>query len=415
MNLTARLAASLAGPSHASLGGEFVVCLAPVSVISTTLCYPNPSSPTQGIFVQRRLREVSRLVPLEVIAPIPWFPGLRGAGGAGDPSDQTPQVIHPRMFFLPGSVKSLDGRFYARAFGKALRARLGRDGVRLIDAHFVWPDGVGAWRVARRAGVPFVCTIRGKLVSQIANRSKRRQIEAMLRDADALIAVSRSLADLANEVSGRDLGVRVIPNGVDGEVFRREDRVSARAAMAWSTAVRYVISVGHQQELKGFHRLVEVWGEVRRRCGDLRLVLVGGGAGEPAYAARLRRAAERLGPDVVEIAGRVSSDRVATMLNAADLFVLASRSEGSCNALAESLACGCPAVVTDVGGNAEILGEPGSGRLVPFGDPAALTDAVCAALDHPWDRDRIAEVGGRRTWQQVARECVDVFESVFDR
>ena len=54
-------------------------------------------------------------------------------------------------------------------------------------------------------------------------------------------------------------------------------------------------------------------------------------------------------------------------------------------------------------------------RLVPFGDPAALTDAVCAALDHPWDRDRIAEVGGRRTWQQVARECVDVFESVLDR
>ena len=100
------------------------------------------------------------------------------------------------------------------------------------------------------------------------------------------------------------------------------------------------------------------------------------------------------------------------MLNGADLFVLASRSEGWCNAIVESLACGCPVVATDVGGNREIVNDAGLGRLVPFGDREALCEAVCGALAAEWDRRRIAEIGGRRDWQQVARECVDVFQSV---
>jgi glycosyltransferase involved in cell wall biosynthesis len=102
-------------------------------------------------------------------------------------------------------------------------------------------------------------------------------------------------------------------------------------------------------------------------------------------------------------------------LNAADLFVLASRSEGWCNAIVEALACGCPVVATDVGGNREIVTDPALGRLVPFGDRDALAGTVCEALTKEWDRAAIAEVGGRRDWQQVARECVDLFESVLDR
>jgi glycosyltransferase involved in cell wall biosynthesis len=358
------------------------------------------------------------------------------------------------MFYLPGVVKAMDGRFYARAFGRGLAWATQGPRPRLIEAHFVWPDGVGAWQVAREMGVPFFCTIRGKLVSQIVDRAKRRQIREMLLAADGLIAVSRSLAALADEVAGRALGVRVIPNGVDTEMFRRMESArcregilgtasarntasargtacdaayqanaarpsaQARAACGWSDAARYVVSVGHLQALKGFHRLVEVWPEVRRRAGDVRLVLVGGEAGEPGYLRRLRRLIEAAGlgttggGEFVTVTGRVEPQRVATLLNAADLFVLASRSEGWCNAIVEALACGCPVVVTDVGGNREIVRDGCLGRLVPPGDGEALAEAVCGALARDWDRPTIAEAGGRRDWQQVARECVDVFKSV---
>jgi len=69
-------------------------------------------------------------------------------------------------------------------------------------------------------------------------------------------------------------------------------------------------------------------------------------------------------------------------------------------------------VATDVGGNREIVEDSSLGWLVPFGDRQALVEAICRGLSTDWDREHIARMGGRRDWQQVARQCVDVFESV---
>lgn len=399
-----------------------------MSIVSTTMCYPNPASATQGVFVERRLRAICRWMPVQVVAPVPWFPMLQpvrfedvaGTSPAAPAEARVPSVVRPRMFYLPGVMKRWDAAFYAAAFEPALRTARHTGAARLIDAHFVWPDGVGAWRVARQERLPFVCTIRGKLVSQIADRHKRRMIAEMLRDADALIAVSQSLADLANDVAGMDLGVHVIPNGVDRAVFHRSDNTATRAALGLPEQARCVVSVGHLQALKGFDRLVEIWPEVRRRSGDVRLLLVGPEAGEPQYVNRLNEAIDVVnagagltcGNAAVTCLGRQTPEAIASLLNAADLFVSASRSEGWCNAIAEALACGCPVVATDVGGNREIVRESLLGELVPLGRRDALVEAVCGALGRDWDRPHIAHFGGQRDWQQVGRECVDVLESV---
>lgn len=324
------------------------------------------------------------------------------------------------MPYLPGLLKRLDARHYARALLTCidqLRRDKTLDRISLIDAHFEWPDGVGAFLAARRIGVPFVCTLRGKLVSQIAHASKRRQLRDMLLGADALISVSKALADLANEVAGKDLKITIIPNAVDTAVFNhRPDRDALRSDLGWSPTARHVVSVGHLQELKGFHHLIEIWPTVRRLAGDARLILIGGSAGEPSYERRLRtRIADLQLTNCITLTGRLPPEQVATLLNASDLFTLASRSEGWCNALAESLACGCPAVVTDVGGNAEVMNHWGLGRLVPHGEWATFAQRLADALTEPWDRPKIAAFGGQRTWQQVATECVGVFSALITR
>lgn len=397
-----------------------------MSIVSTTMCYPTPAAPTQGVFIARRLEAIHRLLPIQVVAPAPWFPFWRPAAlsaDAGSATETAPPVVRPRMLYVPGVMKRWDAGCYARAFRRAQAALQAAEPVRLIDAHFVWPDGVGAWRVASAGGVPFVCTIRGKLVSQLAAAPKRRRIVEMLRRADALIAVSRSLADLANAAADIDLRVRVIPNGIDRALFHRTERGRASPDGPAHPDARSVVSVGHLQALKGFHHLVEIWPEVRRESGDIRLILVGGDAGEPAYARRLRaridavnaRCSPRGSAAAVSLLGRQPPQAIAKLLNAADLFALASRSEGWCNAIAEALACGCPVVATDVGGNREIVRDERLGLLVPPADRGALRDAVCRALARQWDRSHIARLGGQRDWQQVGRECVDVLESVLNR
>ncbi|MCA9255248.1 MAG: glycosyltransferase family 4 protein, partial [Phycisphaerales bacterium] len=147
--------------------------------------------------------------------------------------------------------------------------------------------------------------------------------------------------------------------------------------------------------------------------------LVGGPANEPAWDRSLRQRAATVnaGGDPrnppITFAGRQPPDQIARMLNAADAFALTSDSEGWCNAIAEALACGCPVVATDVGGNREQLGDDGaSGRLVPLDDRDALVAAIDALLSAPPDRSEIARRGARRSWRQVGAECVDVYETL---
>lgn len=391
-------------------------------ILSTTLCYPNAAAPTQGIFVQRRLFEISKIVPLEVVAPVPWFPGIAPRCATSSPKDsQQPPVTHRPMFYFPGVFKRLDPWFYKRTFLREARRIQSQTRIDLIDAHFEWPDAVGAYRAARALKRPVVCTLRGKLPSQINFPTRKRQIIEMLNRADALISVSQSLADLARRVAGRDLDITVIPNGIDASMFHRRNdgqpathpSPTARRELSWQADSKVAVSIGHIQSLKGFDRLIEIWPQVLHRVPGTRLILVGGAAGEPDFEKRLSDSiAQKNLQNYVSLVGRVEPSRIATMLNAADLFVLASKSEGWCNALAESLACGCPAVATDVGGNREVMSTWGLGTLVPPDNTTALANRICEALEVDWNRDSIARHGARRDWQQVAQECVDVFRRI---
>ncbi len=425
-------------------------------ILTTTLCYPTRQHPDQGVFVQRRSAAVAALpgVELSVVAPQLWCPVLRcsaapdnagrgtsfdcGAGGDRGPAHlrselvsrreialRVPSVTYPRMLSVPVLGWATDGLAYGRTLCTVLRGEIAA-GRRpdLIDAHFEYPDAVGAWLAGRRFGIPVCVTIRGKIVSLSRRALRRAQITAMLRGVQARIAVSSSLAEWARRLAGSDLEVDVIPNGVDPAVYYRISRQHARAALGWDSAAHHVLAVGHFQRLKGFDRILEIVPGVRAACGDVRFVFVGSRRGERSFQKELSRLAGACntgrttthrpsfgwgGDSAVTFLDPVSADRLNLMYNAADLLVSASRSEGWCNAIAEALATGTPVVATDVGGNGEQLCRPELGRLVPDGEQAALARATITALCHPWDRNRIRELGGVRTWSNVAREVHGVF------
>jgi glycosyltransferase involved in cell wall biosynthesis len=75
---------------------------------------------------------------------------------------------------------------------------------------------------------------------------------------------------------------------------------------------------------------------------------------------------------------------------ASDVFVLTSRNEGTPVALIEAMAAGVPSVSTDVGGVRDVVTGPQLGSLVPFGDAAALAEAVRELVESP---DRKLAVG----------------------
>lgn len=381
-------------------------------VLSTTTCYPTADRPTRGIAVQRRLAALAQRLQLRVLCLQPKPPLL--ARAATHPSHSTiPPTTYWPMPYLPGWPKSCDARLFALALQRAagyLRPRFDFD---LIDAHFIWPDGVGAYLACRTLRKPLVITLRGKLVSHHQHRLKRRQIRAALTHADALIAVSEPLADLARRLVGTNRPVHVIPNGIDPRQFYPLEPALARRQLGWPADARIVVSVGHLIRQKGFSRLVDLWPEVRRHHRRARLVLIGGSAGQPRYERALRRQiSQARQDDSIALLGPQPPEQINLYLNAADVFALASDSEGCSNAIAEALAVGTPVVATDVGGNAQQLRCQSCGLLVAPHDPAALAEAICHALTRPWDRPRIARIGQARSWQTVARQVELVFREV---
>jgi glycosyltransferase involved in cell wall biosynthesis len=121
----------------------------------------------------------------------------------------------------------------------------------------------------------------------------------------------------------------------------------------------------------------------------LRLVMVGDG---PLHA-DVQRILEAAGVAGLAWLPGERAD-VPDVMRGLDLFVLPSLAEGISNTILEAMASGLPVVATRVGGNAELLVEGATGRLVPADDPAAMAEAIVA---YATDRDaaRAAGTAGR--------------------
>ena len=96
----------------------------------------------------------------------------------------------------------------------------------------------------------------------------------------------------------------------------------------------------------------------------------------------------------------------AEIVAALDVFLLSSLHEGISMSLLEALALGVPVVVTNVGGNPEVVRHGETGLLVPPQDDQALADACGILLDDPELRRQLADRGKSLVQQRFSKEAM---------
>jgi glycosyltransferase involved in cell wall biosynthesis len=152
-----------------------------------------------------------------------------------------------------------------------------------------------------------------------------------------------------------------------------------------------LLHVGRLSPAKDQETLLKAFAIAKAKTPDLQLWIVGGG--------RLRQKLENLAREI-GIASNVTffgeQADVSPFLNAADLFILSSVTEGVPVSLLEALAASLPAVVTDVGGMSEVARLSDSALTVPPSNAGALADAIEKMAK---SRDQFAPLRKR------AREC----------
>jgi glycosyltransferase involved in cell wall biosynthesis len=378
----------------------------PLRILTFTTLFPSAVRPRHGIFVETRLAHLRACteVDLRVVAPVPWFPSAAPRFGlyalyARTPAEETRhgvRILHPRYLTAPRLGMYTQPYALAHAALPALRA-LRRDGFDfdLIDAHYLYPGGVAAARLARRFGKPFILTARGSDVNLLMeHRWPRRMILAAVREAGAVVTVSSALRDrlVAHGVDGAR--VQVLRNGVDTEVFRPIPRLEARAALGLGAGPVFA-AVGNLVPEKGFDLVVEAAATV---VGATLLIV-----GEGPERARLEALAEARG-----MAGRVRlfdvrpQRELAALYSAADALVLASLREGWPNVLLEAMACGTPVIATAVGGVPEIVTSDVAGRVVPERTAHALASAMREIVAHPPAPAAVASFAAQFGWRETA-------------
>jgi len=388
----------------------------PLRVLTFTSLFPNGQQPLYGVFVGERIRALSRLCDLQVVAPVPWTPPTRLLGDRYYRYSRIPHeefheglsLKHPRFIAFPKVFKSTDGMLMAACSLRVLRAMRESFPFDVIDAHWAYPDGLAAAVLANFFRVPFALTVRGDDINVLPNYFWRRQlIRWALRQAALVIALSKELKERAQSLSDVASKIVVIPNGINSEIFYPGERSEARRRLGLPPEGRILLSVGRLHSSKGYPFLIEALALLLAEAPDLRIVIVGESDHEADARPAIEAAAMRLGiGEKVKLVGAQPHSVVADWYRAADLFCLPTHREGSANVLLEALACGLPCITTPVGGNPDIISTEDVGILVdPEIKPLARGIAQC--LSRRWDRERIANHVRRRTWASVASECYE--------
>jgi glycosyltransferase involved in cell wall biosynthesis len=187
------------------------------------------------------------------------------------------------------------------------------------------------------------------------------------RLADSVLAVS-GVSATALETAFGAIDITVVPNAV--AVPEPRPRPGEHAG---SPLVVYL--GGFANPVKGGDVLVEALGD--ERLASLRFVLAG--PGEPPWG----DSGPPRGPGSVVWRGWLEEADKARLMREADVFVLASTSEGLPMALLEAMSYGLAIVATAVGGVPEVVDDGTSGVIVPPGDPASLASALVRIGDDP--------------------------------
>jgi glycosyltransferase involved in cell wall biosynthesis len=266
---------------------------------------------------------------------------------------------------------------------------------------FVPPMAMAA---ARKARTPYVVTFHTGGHSQHWRdriRSTQWRVQRpLLRDAAALVAVSRSERDIFARAVGGNVHIPVVPNGT------QPLSVAADAEQNRGSAGPLIVSLGRLERYKGHHRVIGAMPFLLADHPDARLLLAGGGPFEGALRSQVADLA--LGDRVqFRSFGPHERGELGAAVAAAGVMALLSEYEAHPVAVLEALSVGTPVLGVDSSGLHDLVED---GLITPV--PVDASSAhIAQALGRLLDGGRAAAPPVLPTWD----DCADAVEQVLRR
>lgn len=278
-----------------------------------------------------------------------------------------------------------------RELVRGLRGLLREEGVDIAHCHQYTPFVYGAL-AAFGTKARLIFTEHGRFYPDRSSW-KRRLVNPLLASrATSITAISDATARALVEFEGfRRSRIEVIYNGIDQPAAQAFDRATLLAELDVPEDALIIGTIGRLDTIKNFPMMIGAFARLADQHPRLHLVIIGDGP----ERADLEAVSEASGvADRIRLTGFIDGPR--RYLDVFEVFLLSSFSEGTSMSLLESMAAARPAVVTDVGGNAELVHDGQTGCVVASEDEAAFAAAIDTLLADGAQSRAFGEAAQRR-------------------
>jgi glycosyltransferase involved in cell wall biosynthesis len=400
------------------------------NIVIFSLEYPKPSLPFQGTFTAQFARALSKKSKVTVICPTPWFPKSKHLlrffpekkPWTNIPKNHVEDNIN--IHYLPFFTVPLIFR-YLNAFSIALACRKtvqnihNTEGIDVLHAYGVYPDGVASALLSKWLNIPNVITALGSDVNkEMQVTLKQKQSLWALHRAAAVIGVSKDLVKTLINYGVNKNKVHWVPTGVCRTTFKAKPLNSdsltigkqLRNSLELDANKKIVLFVGRLHPVKGLDILLQATSILEK---DNRLDFVIVLIGEGPLLNSLSNSAENLGiSDSVVFIGPQPQTVVAQWMQTANLLCLPSHMEGLPNVILEALAQSLPVVASNVGGIPEVITHNKNGLLVPVNKADKLAEALVYCLAKAWDKKQIAQSVEFAQWESIIDSHLTIYSDI---
>lgn len=288
------------------------------------------------------------------------------------------------------------------------------ENIDLLHVHYAIPHATSAFLAKKILGqeaihVPIITTLHGTDITIVGSDSSYLPVvNFSINASDGVTAVSEYLKEETYRRFDIQKDIRVIPNFVDTNRFKRTAREHFRKAICPNDEF-IIVHVSNFRKVKRVGDVIRVFSKILESGIPAKLLLVGDGPD--------RQNAEDICRELntckdVRFLGK--QEKVEEVLSIADLFIMPSGSETFGLAALEAMSCSVPVISSNIGGLPELNIHGETGFLCNLGDVEKMSEYAISILKDSKLRQEMSENARKRASQFELERIVDVYESYYE-
>jgi glycosyltransferase involved in cell wall biosynthesis len=263
-----------------------------------------------------------------------------------------------------------------------------------------------------------VLTTRGAADLAFKNSLSKKILVYILKNCDYIAPNNYNHEKIIAKLGIAENKIKTIPNGIDVDIFKLRNKSMARKNLNLPLNKRIILSVGWLIPRKGYDYLLDAIPSITKEHNDSLFIIIGDGLLKDRL---IKKVNDLKIQNYVKFIKSQSPNKIPLWMNAADIFILPSLSEGRPNVIPEAMASGLPVIATAVSGTPEFIKDNKDGFLINPKDSNAIATKIIGLLDHP-EKIEIIKKEARKsiinkgiTWKKCSDSFINIYNYVLNK